>query len=388
MARHGVTAHIAFCLLSVIAFSRPTYAAECADRYYTDSAGTAEACTARLRERNLSNDERSVILETRGRALYDIGRLDAAALDFDPAIALSSDPGEIRVSRGYVALDQGDFPAAIKDAVMAQAEKPDSARPYALIGRIKYRMFDFSRATEAYRKAISIKPNFGAYHYELFLVLESWAHDREALEEADSISRLPDSELDAPNTINWWGRRTSLRPAIGIERGKLFKLMGRFDDAEKAYDDAVRTTPSAPAYAARADFHRAREAAADIIQSDVEKALALDPGFWFGHAVQAELDNDQKNTDSALSEYAKAAQLYPRLGWIHWQRALVLRGVGRIDEATAEALTAIEIDPDLFRSKSKELSKRGYLREVAAGTDPIPAFHDAIQACMLDERCP
>ena len=99
------------------------------------------------------------------------------------------------------------------------------------------------------------------------------------------------------------------------------------------------------------------------------------------------MDNDKKNTDGALSEYAKAAQLYPQLGWIHWQRALVLRGVGRIDEATAEALTAIEIDPNLFRSKSKELSKRGYLREdLPAPSDT--GVYDAIQACMLDERCP
>jgi tetratricopeptide (TPR) repeat protein len=386
MTPNGITAQFALCLLALIVLFRPVHAAECPTEDHTNTAGTIEACTARLRETDLPDDKKPAILVTRGWAFYDMGRMDAAALDFDQAIALSSEPAKIRVARGYVALAQLDFRTAAKNAALAQSEEPDSASPYALIGRIKRQMLDFNGATEAYRKAISIDRT-GPYHYDLFLVLVDWGHDREALEEADAISRLPDSELDRPNSVNWWGAHTTLRIAIGIERGKLLNLMGRFDDAEKAYDGAIRDSPSAQAFAQRADFHRSRNAASPIIQSDVDRALALDPDFWLGHAVQAALDNDQKNTDGALAEYAKAAQLNPQLGWIQWQRALVLRNVGRVDEATSEALAALQMDIGLFNRKSNEFSKLGYLRAVAASTDPTTAIHDAVQACMLDERC-
>jgi hypothetical protein len=72
---------------------------------------------------------------------------------------------------------------------------------------------------------------------------------------------------------------------------------------------------------------------------------------------------------------------------LHWQRALVLRDAGRVDEATSEALAGLRTDVDLFNRKSNELSKLGYLRAIAPGSDPTPAIRDAVQACMLDDRC-
>jgi tetratricopeptide (TPR) repeat protein len=385
MTRNGITAQFAFCLLAVITLSRLAGAAECPARNFTDSPATVEACTARLNEQNLSSDDRAAILVTRGRAFAASGRQKEAALDYDQAIALAKDPTDARLWHGWLALNRNDFQTAIEDAMAALEKRPDSPHPYALIGSIK-RTFDFEGSRAAYQKAISLAPNDAFYHYALATLLERWAHDREALAEINAIAQLPAAELDKPEVYSM-NVPASTRAAIGAERGKLLSLMGRYDEAEKAYDDAIRDAPCALTYAVRANFHFSRDAPKEIIQADIDKALALDPDLWLTHRVQASLDEREKNTEGALSEYQWAAELNPQRGMLHWQRALVLRDVGRVDEATSEALAGLRTDVDLFNRKSNELSKLGYLRAIAPGSDPTPAIRDAVQACMLDDRC-
>jgi tetratricopeptide (TPR) repeat protein len=385
MTRNGITAQFAFCLLAVITLSRLAGAAECPARNFTDSPATVEACTARLNEQNLSSDDRAAILVTRGRAFAASGRQKEAALDYDQAIALAKDPTDARLWHGWLALNRNDFQTAIEDAMAALEKRPDSPHPYALIGSIK-RTFDFEGSRAAYQKAISLAPNDAFYHYALATLLERWAHDREALAEINAIAQLPAAELDKPEVYSM-NVPASTRAAIGAERGKLLSLMGRYDEAEKAYDDAIRDAPCALTYAVRANFHFSRDAPKEIIQADIDKALALDPDLWLTHRVQASLDEREKNTEGALSEYQRAAELNPQRGMLHWQRALVLRDVGRVDEATSEALAGLRTDVDLFNRKSNELSKLGYLRAIAPGSDPTPAIRDAVQACMLDDRC-
>jgi tetratricopeptide (TPR) repeat protein len=383
----GSTIRTLLCLVTIAAFSGCAQAAQCPAKSFDDSAAMVQACTARLRERGLSSDDRVEILLTRGRALHAMGRLADAALDYDQAIALASDPTDAHVWRGWLAYNQNDFPMAIRQAMAALEIKPDYPRAFALVGSIKRALGDYPGAKEAYDKAIAGDSNNGLYHYQLFMLLQEWAHDREALQESDTILRLPAAELDKPRLVHSMNEAVSLRAAIGVERGKELGLMGRFDDAEKAYNYAVAVVPSALTYAMRADFHISRDAPNDVIQPDIDKALALEPGFWLGHAVQAEADRRLKNLEGALAEYRKAAELNPKKGMLRWRSALMLRELGRVDEATAEALAGFQVSRNFLNKKVIELEHLGYLRALPANADPMPAIRDAVQACMLDSGC-
>lgn len=387
MSAVGHTIRILLCLISIAALLGRAQAAQCPVKSFDDSAAMVAACTARLGEPGLSSDDRAQILVTRGRALHALGRTADAARDYDKAIALASDPTDAHIWRGWLAYNQTDWPIAIAHAMAALQIKPDLPGAWALVGSIKRALNDFSGSKEAYEKAIAADPNNGLHHYQLFMLLQDWAHDREALHESEVILRLPAVELDMPRLVNSMDEFVSLRAAIGVERGRQLGLMGRFDDAEKAYNEAVAATPNALTYAMRADFHISRNAPNDVIQPDIDKALALEPGFWLGHQVQAEADHHLKNLKAALAEYRKAAELNPKKASPRWRSALVLRELGRLDEATAEALAALEIRPKFLRRKAIEFQQLGYLRALPANADPRPAIRDAVQACMLDSRC-
>jgi tetratricopeptide (TPR) repeat protein len=387
MSAIGHTIRILLCLIAVAALSGRTQAAQCPAKSFDDSAAMVAACTARLGEPRLSSDDRVHILLTRGRALHAMGRMADAALDYDQAIALASDPTDAHVWRGFLAYSQSDWPIAITHAVAALEKKPDFSPAWALLGSIKRALGDFPGSKEAYDKAIADDPNDGLYHYQLFMLLQQWAHDREALQESEVILRLPAAELDRPRLVNSMDEFVALRAAIGVERGKQLGLMGRFEDAEKAYDDAVAATPSALTYAMRADFHISRDAPNDVIQPDIDKALALEPGFWLGHAVQAEADRRLKKLEPALAEYRQAAALNPTKAMLRWRSALMLRELDRLDEATAEALAALQINASFLRRKVIEFQHLGYLHSLPANADPMPAIRDAVQACMLDSGC-
>ena len=88
---------------------------------------------------------------------------------------------------------------------------------------------------------------------------------------------------------------------------------------------------------ARADFPAVRAhltAALDLDSDNAGLALAL-----------ANVKLHQRDFTAALSDYERAAQLAPRLGDTHAGRALALQLLGRPDEASASATTALVLDP-------------------------------------------
>jgi hypothetical protein len=75
-------------------------------------------------------------------------------------------------------------------------------------------------------------------------------------------------------------------------------------------------------------------------------------------------------------------------GAIRWQRALILRRLGRTDEATANAIAAVETDVSVLSDKKPILAERGYLPVRTSINKLSPSMiRDAVSACMLDERC-
>jgi hypothetical protein len=72
---------------------------------------------------------------------------------------------------------------------------------------------------------------------------------------------------------------------------------------------------------------------------------------------------------------------------MRWWHAITLRKLGRLDDASAEAVTAFRVDPGFMFEKAPALQQHGYLPAPTAGVDPRPALYDAALACMLDEGC-
>jgi len=82
-----------------------------------------------------------------------------------------------------------------------------------------------------------------------------------------------------------------------------------------------------------------------LAQSDIERALALDPLLAEAYVSQSMLDWDRYRFDDALASIDKAIAINPNLAEAHKQRAVVLQTLGRIRDAKRALDTATGLDP-------------------------------------------
>jgi tetratricopeptide (TPR) repeat protein len=380
----------------------------------TSAARAVEACTSVLNRDNVATTSRVEALKIRGRAMQRLDRYDYAIADYEAGLQLAPDDAELHLRRGWTAyeelrrgwMDAGGFldPAlhhtfelVLDQAHQALKVRPGYADAYSLIaaalqiGAPK----DFAGAKAMYDQAIRLEPTDPRFRSGLLILLKENGYIREAIEEADAILQLPAESTTKPLTTEFSRRRTTVRIATSMKRAQLLLVVGQTNEARQAYDRAIAVDPDAITFAARAAFKLSQLSffpgmpppPLDVIQDDLDKALALDPDYWVSHQQQAQLHFVREQYDLAATEFAYAVKQFPSNGRVRWQYATMLRKLGRGEEAATEATTAFRLDPGFMFNQLGMLRKRGYLADIAPDADPRPALMDAARACMLDERC-
>ncbi len=106
---------------------------------------------------------------------------------------------------------------------------------------------------------------------------------------------------------------------------------------------------SAWAWRGRARYYRAAAAQAagldpgdewDAVRHDLDRALAIDPGFTMARVDRARLRARRGDADGALQDFAKALEVDPTLAEALWRRARLLERLGRGPEAEADRAKA------------------------------------------------
>jgi tetratricopeptide (TPR) repeat protein len=305
-------------------------------------------------------------------------------------LLLEPDDPELHLRRGWTAYDKADFKTVFEQAREAIKLKPDYADVYDLMGATLARP-DVGRQHEAitlYQKAVQLKPGNPLFHIHLMEVYECCGQPENALHEAEAVLRSPVALITNPNAVERYQVKTSFRVLASLERARNLAILGRLDEAKRAYDLAVHDDPGTLTYAGRAAFLlEMAQAPRDAVQADLDRSLAADPDNWFAHGLQARVYFYSKDYAAAAREFARALAIYPMSGEMHWQHAMTLRLLGRADEAASEAAIAFKVDPDFMLTKIPALQKFGFASAVSQAIDPRPALYDAARACMLDERC-
>jgi tetratricopeptide (TPR) repeat protein len=317
-----------------------------------------------------------------------MGQEDAAAAELEQAMLLDPTDALLKVQRGWIAYYKDELGRTTALAEQAAALAPASGAAYDLLGAV-FTRFGRTEATKAaFEKAVALEPNEPLYRYHLFDYFDRWKLQREALEQADALLKLPDARILLPYSIAYEGVRTSFKTATRLGRARLLTKMGRFEDAQVAFDQVVRDNPSALAHTLRAQFRAKREAPAEEIMADLDRARALDPDFWLAFDVLGRVQFYAKHYEAAAETFAREAKLKPNDGETRWWRAISLRAAGRSEEAKSEALATLDIDPGyILRAKFSKLQKVGYLPPGRPDAITREGMRDAVVACMIDARC-
>jgi protein O-GlcNAc transferase len=206
-----------------------------------------------------------VVLFNRGVVLTDMKKFEEALTTLDAALAIQPDLGAAHFNRGAALAGMNRFEEALTSYDRALVQFPVYAEALNNRGVALWSMGRFDEARAAYDKALETKPDFvEAWDNRGFMFFGARRYD-EALASYDrSVA------INPANARGWNGRGSALR---ALKRGE--EALAAFDKALALDPDLVEAL-SNRAIVQGNDNNRHAAAIPDL-----ERALALDPGFAY-----------------------------------------------------------------------------------------------------------
>lgn len=387
LGRHLISVLILTALPSIALSAAPVDWTGCAVPVFgADKPAAITACTSILNRTDLSDADRVRALITRGRASHRQLDIDAAIRDFDAAIKLApKDPAPL-VRRASAAFYKHNYREAYEFSQQALSLDAKNSEAYDTIGTIALVTRNYAMAKANYDKAIELDLRGVVPRFHRFELLMQVGAQRESIKELDDLLALNTVDLDTMYT-NFRGADVAYRTLARLERATMFEAMGRFEDSLKALDDLVRTDPGAVSYGWRGWYYLNRSEF-DLALADINKALSYDSNLAVLYNLQGQVYLYTKDYERAVAAFTRSLDFrIDTPGSSYWSRSLALRALHRTDEAEKDAQAAVKFDHDFLVYKAQTLVKLGYLQPPSKNTDEASAIHDAVHACMLDERC-
>ena len=199
----------------------------------------------------------------------------------------------------------------------------------------------------------------------------------------EGLANFLEATKDIPGAIDAYRRASELTPAhfyAEFQRGRLFRVLGRFGDSQSCLEVAAQLRPSLPEgwfelastlsaqkkYSAALDSlvraEKLRPQNASYVYSvgqmlaklerqteaveNYRRAIKLDPGYWQVHFELAnELVASNQFTE-AIAEYNAVIQLNPKHVPSYLNLGVLLVRINRLDEAIQCFQTAVELEPE------------------------------------------
>ena len=231
---------------------------------------------------------------------------------------------------------------------------PNDPNPYDSYAELLLKMGRFDEAIVQYNKALSIEPNFVNSHFGIAAAL---AYEGKATEAQAELQKMMskarsdgerrtalfgqmvvaadsgklDQALAEVEQQYALGQKTNDMPAMAGDlqlKGNILLEMGKFDDAQKAYEQALKTTTdsnlSADNKANATLFHHYNLARVAIAKKDLATAKTETDTFRKGaeaaknanqvkqaHELAGRIALEEKNYDTAIAELGQANQQNP-----------------------------------------------------------------------------
>ncbi len=330
-----------------------------------------------------------------GVTLARLGKHDDALAEYKKALQYA--PGDVLIlaNIGVEMAKAGDLDAGIAQLqnVVDENVNADSV-PFALLqlGTLLQEKGDWRRASDQFRRATALRPNYTEAHNRLAYALAQKGRQSEALSEYTTVARLSPSEQDRRYSqvlANQW-------------LGNALREQRNYSAAASAYREAIRLKPNYSAAHCELGFVLERQghlgqAIQEYRAAVLAKSKELDSTEWvvlahlrLGEALVSE---GRAHRAEGIVELRKVMELDLKDLECHFCLGKALFDEGNFVEAASEYESAIKLDPRsaaAHNSLAVALDKQGLVEQAvleyrgAANLEPNNAGYHANLAHELD----
>jgi len=316
-----------------------------------------------------------LILLLLGKAEQHLGNADAAEQDLRTAISLA-DPARADAVQPYVALSEllsarghlGDAKTVLDDA---RKRLPPSAALDRAVGEVDEAQGEYDAAITQYRASLAKDPKDVATHFRLAVVLRRIRKFDEAGAELDNVAAVdkdyPSLSLergllfeesgDVEKAIELFKAALAKAPDdpdLQLRVGSAYVAIGRPDDALPMLMKVLAKRPNsaeANHYIGRAKMLKGAADQAEALRY-LQHAVELDPNRAEFHVYLAWAANDAQpaKLDLARDEVDKALALDKQNPEAYWQKGVLERMQGAVDDAVKDERHALALRPSRYEA--------------------------------------
>ena len=308
--------------------------------------------TEALKDQQLTNDRKGVILTDRGVVHMRLGKTKQALQDFNEGVRLFPEYAAAYNNRGSLLLSLGLADEALKDFDRAIVLGPGYIAAYNNRAGAFVRKRQFAIASEDYTQAVKLAPALapplagrarinlaqGRPYAALRDLNKALANDaRFALGfrlRGQAHADLGDYEKAAEDL----SRAIAFDPTVVgayLGRGRAYLEIRNVEAAVNDFTKVIELRPqSATAYRERGHAYVLLDAF-EQAEQDLARALEIDPRSGLSFAYRALMYKKQGQAELGAQEISKAMSLAPKNAKVLWAK-------GEIEEAMAETQSAIE----------------------------------------------
>mgnify|MGYP001046782597 FL=1 len=283
------------------------------------------------------------------------GKTADAAAKLEEARAKLPDSPALQRALGEVAAEQGRFQEALEHFQVALEKNPSDLGTRFLLGRTYRRMHKLDLAAKALDEVAAIDKEYPSIALERGLLFEESGDVQKALEQFESASQK------APNDVDLKLRVGAAYVAIG-EVEKALPMLIQVKDLRPNSAEANH-------FVGRAYLRQGGLEAAAAMRY-LQRAVALDPNKAEYHLYVAWAANEATPAQLGLARthVDKALQLDKLLADGYWQRGVLLRKEGQVNDAIKDLKRALELKPSRHEAHAALAEAYEDKNEVAAAT--------------------
>jgi cellulose synthase operon protein C len=315
------------------------------------------------------------VLMLLGKVEHHLGNNDAAEADLRAAVSFV-DPQKSDAVLPYVALSEllsargrmSDATAALDEA---KKKLPASAALDRAFGEVAELQGEYDGAVQDYKSALLKDPKDVATHFHLAVVLRRVRKFEDARAELDTVAAVDkdypglalergllfEESGDVEKAIEQFKSALSRAPDdpdLQLRVGSAYVVIGRPDDALPMLRKVLEKRPTsaeAHHYIGRALMLRGPSEQVDALRY-LKRAVDLDPNRAEFHVYLAWAANDAQpaQLEVARDEVGKALALDKLNAEAYWQRGVLERMEGAIDDAVKDERHALTLRPSRYEA--------------------------------------